>query len=569
MIEQDSTLFLREYHYPSLELLNLSNDMSGDNITDELKNTAYTIIDTLKSFGIQTRIVDICRGTAITRYELQPAAGVQISKITRLANDIALNLASSNVTIAQVPGKAVIGVDIPNKVMKIVPIRNVIDSFEVKKADTYAPIALGKDILGNSIVADIAEMRHVLIAGTVGSGKSICIKSIILSLIYKSSPDDVKLLLIDPKVIELSPFNGLPHLLIPVVTDIRKAAGALVWAVTEMHNRYRLFKENQVRDLNNYNRLSLTRNNFTPLPRIIIVLDEFSDLMLSDCVEIEESINLLAQLGAASGMHLVIATQHLSKGMITEAIKANIPSRIAFAVSTQAESRTILGMDGAEKLLGRGDMLFNPIGTAKPMRVQSCFVSDTEIEQVVNFVQQGNAAVYGQKNVENTDQKKCYMGDGFDEEDEMLPHAIECVVQAGQASTSQLQRRLKLGYARAARIIDQLEEKGIVGPFEGSKPRQVLISMERWVEIGYAVHKDKELLDLQTQPDQPKVTLSQRKEVIETGKTVDIAIESACLRLCCKREQCEWEILEQPKKGFWRLKNTPAKVRVLYETKEP
>ena len=555
-------------------MLNLSKAVSVNDVTDELKNNAQILVDTLESFGVQTRITDISRGPSMTRYEIQPASGVKISKIIGLAGEIAFNLASSNVNIAPIPNKAVIGVDVPNKVVSIVNIREVIDTPEFRRPEFSLPVALGKDITGNAVIADIAQMPHTLIAGSTGSGKSVCINSIIISLLYRSSPEDVKLLMVDPKVVEFGVYNGIPHLLAPVVTDPKKAAGALNWAVVEMMRRYKEFADHSVRDLSGYNRLASENEELEPMPKIVIIIDELADLMMAAPNEVEDSICRLAQMGRVAGIHLVIATQQLIKNVITDTIKASIPSRIAFAVPTQADSRTILGVDGAEKLLGRGDMLFYPVASGGPIRVQGCFVSHDEGKMVAAFIKGNERDTLYQLIMGENDHKAVaeQIGgdDGFDEEDEMLPQAIECVLETGLASTSLLQRRLKLGYARAARIIDQLEQKGIIGPFEGSKPRQVLISKERWYEMRLlgatsAVHKDMGSHNIKSQPAQPRVTPSQRNEVIETGKTVDIAIESACLRLGCKREQCRWEIFEQPQKGFLGLKNTPAKVRVWYE----
>lgn len=481
------------YQKPPVNLLKLPKAVNSGDVTDELKQNAQILVDTLKSFGVQTRITDICRGPAVTRYELQPSAGVKISKITGLADDIALNLASAGIRIeAPIPNKAAVGIEVPNKAVSVVSIRELIDSQEFKSAESSLSVALGRDIAGNITVADLGKMPHVLIAGSTGSGKSVCINSIIISLLFKSSPDEVKLLMVDPKVVELGVYNGIPHLLVPVVTDPKKAAGALNWAVVEMLRRYKEFADHSVRDLAGYNRLAEASEELKPMPKIVIIIDELADLMMAAPNDVEDAICRLAQMARAAGMHLVIATQRPSVDVITGVIKANIPSRVAFAVSSQVDSRTILDMGGAEKLLGRGDMLFYPVGAAKPQRVQGCFVTDTEVESVVEFVKAGEeTAAYDQQIVEEIDRQavaekgssKEDSGGGFDDEDEMLPQAIECVVEAGMASTSQLQRRLKLGYARAARIIDQLEERGIVGPFEGSKPRQVLISKDRWLEM--------------------------------------------------------------------------------------
>ncbi|MFV0401174.1 MAG: DNA translocase FtsK [Oscillospiraceae bacterium] len=483
------------YNYPPVSLLKQAKAPKDDNISAELRENAEKLISTLASFGVKATVTDVCRGPAVTRYELQPSAGVKISKITGLADDIALNLAAAGIRIeAPIPGKAAIGIEVPNRVVSTVSMKEIIDSEKFRTATSSLSVALGKDITGGITVADLAKMPHMLIAGATGSGKSVCINSLIVSLLYKSSPDEVKLLLVDPKVVELGIYNGIPHLLVPVVTDPKKAAGALAWAVSEMLNRYKTFAEHSVRDITGYNKLAATKDELEHMPKIVIIIDELADLMMAAPGEVEDSICRLAQMARAAGMHLVIATQRPSVDVITGVIKANIPSRVAFAVSSQVDSRTILDSGGAEKLLGRGDMLFYPVGSSKPTRIQGCFVSDSEVEQVVEYVKQREETEYDQNIVEEIDRhapqdKKGRGGNadsdggGFDEEDEMLPYAIDCVVEAGQASTSLLQRRLKLGYARAARIIDQLEEKGIVGPFEGSKPRQVLISKERLMEM--------------------------------------------------------------------------------------
>jgi len=480
-----------EYMFPSTSLLQLSAGPSGADVSEELKANAQILVDTLKSFGVQTRITEICRGPSVTRYELQPSAGVKISKITGLADDIALNLATAGIRIeAPIPNKAAVGVEVPNKTVSMVNIREILESSEFTTSQGVLTIALGKDIAGNIILADIGKMPHVLIAGSTGSGKSVCINSIIMSLLYRYSPEEVKLLMIDPKVVELGVYNGIPHLLVPVVTDPKKAAGALGWAVSEMMQRYKTFAAHSVKDLAGYNRLAKAREDIEPMPKIVIIIDELADLMMAAPSEVEDNICRLAQMARAAGMHLVIATQRPSVDVITGIIKANVPSRIAFAVSSQVDSRTILDMGGAEKLLGRGDMLFYPVGVSKPMRVQGCFVTEAEVESVVNFIKESVNADYDKAIMDDIERHAVISKKGAaadtengDEEDEMIPQAIECVVEAGQASTSQLQRRLKLGYARAARIIDQLEQKGIVGPFEGSKPRPVLISKERWMEM--------------------------------------------------------------------------------------
>lgn len=458
---------------------------------EELRQNAQRLVDTLQSFGVQTRIIDISRGPAVTRYELQPSAGVKISKITSLADDIALNLAAAGVRIeAPIPNKAAVGIEVPNRNIAPVTLREVIDSPKFSDAKSRISIALGRDITGNVTVADIARMPHLLIAGATGSGKSVCINSIIMSILYKAKPDEVKLLLVDPKVVELGVYNGLPHLVIPVVTDPKKAAGALGWAVAEMLSRYKLFAAHGARDINAFNKIAEDSPELEAMPHYVIVVDELSDLMMVAPAEVEDYICRLAQMARAAGMHLIIATQRPSVDVITGVIKANIPSRIAFAVSSQVDSRTILDMGGAEKLLGMGDMLFFPVGSAKPVRVQGCFVSDEEIERVVSFIRSAGTPEYDQQVLDEIDRhtpagksSASASEGGGEEEDEMLPAAIECVVEAGIASTSLLQRKCKLGYARAARLIDELEARGIVGPFEGSKPRQVLISKDRWMEM--------------------------------------------------------------------------------------
>ena len=484
-----------EYTPPPVELLNELPPPADDNLQEELRINAEKLVDTLRSFGVQTRIVDISRGPAVTRYELQPSAGVKISKITGLADDIALNLAASGVRIeAPIPNKPAVGIEVPNKVVSTVSIREVLDSDEFRSAKSKLSVALGRDIAGNITIADLAKMPHTLIAGATGSGKSVCINSLIVSILYKATPDEVKLLMVDPKMVELGIYNGIPHLLVPVVTDPKKAAGALAWAVNEMLNRYQMFKDYGVRDLAGFNRMAPEKGLKT-MPQIVIIIDELADLMMAAPGEVEDSIFRLAQMARAAGMYLVIATQRPSVDVITGVIKANIPSRIAFAVSSQIDSRTILDASGAEKLLGRGDMLYSPVGATKPLRVQGCFVTDGEVERIVTFIKDSmKKMTYDEKIIEEierqavTDKDKKKGGDkesggGFMDEDEMLPSAIECVVDMGQASTSLLQRKLKLGYARAARIMDMMEEKGIIGPYEGSKPRQVLISKERWIEM--------------------------------------------------------------------------------------
>ena len=482
------------YQFPPVSLLKIPENPDERGIEQELKTNASRLVQTLQSFGVQTRITDISRGPAVTRYELQPSAGVKISRITGLADDIALNLAAAGVRIeAPIPNKAAVGIEVPNKNVSVVGIRDIIDTNKFVDAKSKLSFAIGKNIDGQIAIGDIGKMPHVLIAGATGSGKSVCINSIIISLIYKSSPEDVRLLMIDPKVVELGVYNGIPHLLVPVVTDPRKAAGALNWAVTEMLNRYKLFADSGVRDLKGYNDLANSTENMKPLPQIVIIIDELADLMMAAPREVEDAICRLAQMARAAGMHLVIATQRPSVDVITGVIKANIPSRIAFAVSSQVDSRTILDTSGAEKLLGRGDMLYSPVGTSKPIRIQGCFVSDKEVEAVVEFIKSGKVVEYDEKIIEEIDRRATSekndskggggSNDDGDDEDPMITEAIECVVEAGQASTSLLQRRLRLGYARAARIIDQMEQRGIVGPFEGSKPREVRITKQQWFEM--------------------------------------------------------------------------------------
>ncbi|MBQ2676850.1 MAG: DNA translocase FtsK 4TM domain-containing protein [Clostridia bacterium] len=481
------------YRYPPVSLLNRNIGANSAQIGDELKANAEKLVNTLKSFGVETRIINISRGPAVTRYELQPSAGVKISKITNLADDIALNLAASAVRIeAPIPNKSAVGIEIPNKLTSVVSMSEIVESAAFTSQKSKLTAALGKDISGNIATCDIAKMPHMLIAGSTGSGKSVCINSIIISLLYKASPDEVKLLMIDPKVVELGVYNGIPHLLVPVVTDPRKAAGALGWAVTEMLKRYKIFADNSVRDLASYNSLCKERDDLNPMPQIVIVIDELADLMMAAPNEVEDSICRLAQMARAAGMHLLIATQRPSVDVITGIIKANIPSRIAFAVSSQVDSRTILDMGGAEKLMGKGDMLYFPIGMSKPLRVQGCFVSDKEINAVVDFIKNSaETNEYDQEVISEIEkqavvEKKGRASEDSDSDggdgDERLNDAIEVVVEAGIASTSLLQRKLKLGYARAARIIDEMEEKGIVGPFEGSKPRKVLITKQQWLE---------------------------------------------------------------------------------------
>lgn len=483
------------YQFPPLDCLRKGTKSSSSVDSEELKQNASTLVSTLKSFGVETKVIDISRGPSVTRYELKPSAGVKISRITNLADDIALNLAASGVRIeAPIPNKAAVGIEIPNRNREVVTAREIIDTNQFRLAKSKLNVALGKDITGNVTCADLSKMPHLLIAGTTGSGKSVCVNSMIISILYNARPDEVKLLMIDPKKVEFTVYNGIPHLLVPVVTDPRKASGALNWAVSEMLNRYKLFSQANVRDMKGYNKLCENTPDMKKLPHIVIFIDELSDLMMAAPNEVEDSICRLAQMARAAGMHLVIATQRPSVDVITGLIKANIPSRIALTVSSQIDSRTILDSAGAEKLLGNGDMLFNPIGAAKPIRVQGCFLTDEEVESVVDFIKSQESANYDEEVNEeierqaaaDTSKKKGGSSDfteGGEEEDEMLSKAIEVVVEAQMASTTLLQRKLRLGYARAARLVDTLEERGIVGPFEGSKPRKVLMTKQQWMEM--------------------------------------------------------------------------------------
>ena len=482
-----------QYQYPSIELFERAPDEGDPGAEDELKATAQKLVDTLESFGVRTRVLDISRGPSVTRYEVQPMAGVKISRITSLADDIALNLAVADVRMeAPIPGKPAVGIEVPNHKKTPVYIRSVFESQSFLRMTSPLGIALGKDIAGVAQVADLCKMPHLLIAGSTGSGKSVCVNSIIMSLLFRSSPEDVKLLLIDPKVVELAEYNGIPHLLMPVVTEPRKAAGALGGAVQEMERRYHLFAENNVRDIKSFNKLAANDPNLEKMPYIAIIIDELADLMMVVGKDVEDSICRIAQKARAAGMHLIVATQRPSVDVITGLIKANIPSRIAFAVSSQVDSRTILDGAGAEKLLGMGDMLFMPVGAPKPTRIQGTFVRDEEISRVLDFIKKSATVQYDEAMIEAMekhaiqDGKKGSGSADSDEEggsDPMLKQAVEVVIDAGQASTSLLQRRCKLGYARAARIMDEMEEKGIIGPYEGAKPRAVLISRQQWLEM--------------------------------------------------------------------------------------
>ena len=498
-IEQELAQGEEAYRYPPITLL---EENHADNCTEvgaELRNNSRRLAEALRSFGVDAAAGDVVHGPSVTRYEFTLEQGVKLSKITNLSDDIALALGASGVRVAPVPNKiSVVGIEVPNRTVTAVRIRDVIESREFTRHPSSVAFAVGKDIGGNNIVGNIAKLPHVLIAGTTGSGKSVCTNSLIVSILYKSTPDEVRFIMVDPKMVELAPYNGIPHLLIPVVTDPKKAAGALQWAVFEMMKRYKMFSEKGVKDLAGYNALAEVDEDVKKLPTVVVVIDELADLMLVAAKEVEESICRVAQMGRAAGMHLVIATQRPSADVITGLMKANIPSRIAFAVASSMESRIILDTPGAEKLVGKGDMLYAPLGDSKPTRVQGCFITPEEIERVVAFVKDAaGEAHYDQDVIEKiqqavdakSDKGKAAPTDGAadgDDGDELLPAAVEVVLETGQASVSMLQRRLKLGYSRAARLVDQMEERGYVGPFEGSKPRQLLITREKWQELQMA-----------------------------------------------------------------------------------
>lgn len=479
------------YQFPPLELLRSGDGKSVDG-TEEMRLNTARLNDTLASFGIDAHIINVVRGPSVTRYELELDRGVKLSKITSLADDIALSLGASGVRISAIPDKiSVVGVEVPNKLVTSVLLRDVISSEPFQKNKSPISFAVGKDIGGASIVGDIAKLPHMLIAGTTGSGKSVCMNSLIVSLLYKASPEQVRLIMIDPKMVELGVYSGIPHLLIPVVTDPKKAAGSLQWAVTEMMRRYRMMASAGVRELDSYNQTAAHNDELETMPQIVVVIDELADLMLVAAKEVEESICRIAQMGRAAGIHLVIATQRPSADVITGLMKANIPSRIAFAVASAMESRIILDAQGAEKLVGKGDMLYAPLGQGKPKRVQGCFVSDDEVRKVAEFIAKDATANYDHNVMEEIEKhasqdKKSAPEAAEDtpaaggDHDELLPQAVEIILETKQASVSMLQRRLKLGYARAARIVDEMEELGIVGPFSGSKPRELLITKEEW-----------------------------------------------------------------------------------------
>ena len=488
-IDHAITVEDENYEFPPMSLMERgSNKSKGGKKT--VTETASKLQKTLYNFGVSAKVEKVSVGPSITRYELKPADGVRVSKIANLADDIALNLAAESIRIeAPIPGKQAVGIEIPNRENEIVHLRDILESDAFEDAESKLTMALGKDVAGEAVVTDIAKMPHVLIAGSTGSGKSVCINTLITSIVYKAKPSEVKMVMIDPKVVELSVYNGIPHLLVPVVTDPKKAAGTLEWAVQEMVKRYSLFAQKGVRDIKGYNSmLSKADGEVTEkLPQIVIIIDELADLMMVASKEVEDAICRLAQMARAAGMHLVIATQRPSVDVITGIIKANIPSRIAFAVSSGVDSRTILDMNGAEKLLGKGDMLFAPVGASKPTRIQGAFVSDKEVEKIVDFLKANGEATYNEDIMETIERNgksdKEIDEESDDDADERLMEAIDEVVNAGQASTSFIQRRLKVGYARAGRIIDQMAERGIVSGYEGSKPRQVLITKERWEEL--------------------------------------------------------------------------------------
>ena len=486
------------YRYPPITLLDENTDDNHQEVGAELRLNSQRLASALASFGVDAHPGEVVHGPSVTRYEFTLDQGVKLSKLTNLSDDIALALGATGVRIAPIPGKiSAVGIEVPNKAVTAVRIRDVIESREFTNHPSTVAFAVGKDIGGSAIVGNIARLPHVLIAGTTGSGKSVCTNSLIVSLLYKSTPDEVRFIMVDPKMVELAPYNGIPHLLIPVVTDPKKAAGALQWAVYEMMKRYKMFSERGVKDLAGFNALCESDPELKKLPTVVVVIDELADLMLVAAKEVEESICRVAQMGRAAGMHLVIATQRPSSDVITGLMKANIPSRIAFAVASSLESRIILDTTGAEKLVGKGDMLYFPLGNQKPTRVQGCFITPEEIERVVNFVKESGTADYSDEVMEKIEEVMKQSdksggkssggsapapdeGEGCDE---LLGAAVEVILETGQASVSMLQRRLKLGYSRAARLVDQMEERGIVGPFEGSKPRQLLITKEQWQEL--------------------------------------------------------------------------------------
>ncbi|MCI8545725.1 MAG: DNA translocase FtsK [Clostridia bacterium] len=495
---QTHTVDDENYEMPPVNLLSQAAGKVAKGSKKVLTDTATKLQKTLYSFGVSAKVENVSVGPVITRYELKPAEGVRVSKIAKLSDDIALNLAAESIRIeAPIPGKQAVGIEIPNKEKETVALRDIIDSDDFNESKSKLSFALGKSVSGENVVTDIAKMPHVLIAGSTGSGKSVCINTLITSILYKAKPSEVKLIMVDPKVVELSVYNGIPHLLIPVVTDPKKAAGALAWAVQEMVNRYSLFAQKNVRDIKGYNAALEKEGIDETMPQIVIIVDELADLMMVSPKDVEDAICRLAQMARAAGMHLVIATQRPSVDVITGIIKANIPSRIAFAVSSQVDSRTILDSMGAEKLLGKGDMLFYPSGASKATRVQGAFISDGDVEKIVDFLKKDGETVYNEDILEtiekaNNSDRELEENSEDDEADPFLPEAIEAVIEIGSASASLIQRRFKVGYARAGRIIDQMEARGIISGYQGSKPREVLMSKERWQELKMAPNNDTE-----------------------------------------------------------------------------
>ncbi len=511
-IEKNKDTEHKSYLYPPLDLLKAPGKEKAKAAHEELEGTLSRLASVLSSFGVDGHVTGAVQGPSVTRYDVALEQGVRLNKLTNLADDVALALGVSSVRIAPVPDQiSVVGIEVPNRTVIPVPIREVLDTPDFRRHKSSAAFSVGKDISGSYIIGDCATLPHLLIAGTTGSGKSVCINSLIVSMLYKSTPEELKLIMVDPKMVELGGYNGIPHLLIPVVTDPKKAAGALQWAVSQMMKRYRLFAEAGVRDLAGYNQWA-RKNDREALAKVVIVIDELADLMLVAAKEVEESICRVAQMGRASGMHLVIATQRPSADVITGLMKANIPSRIAFAVASSLESRIILDQTGAEKLVGKGDMLWYPLGSGKPRRVQGCFISDEEVASVVEKVKENATAQYDDEILEQIEQHVSESekkgkgsgsggfpgGEGPEGRDELFNEAVEVTLDLGQASVSMLQRRLKLGYARAARLVDQMEQEGIVGPFEGSKPRQLLITKEQWAALqggGENLPVEEELFD--------------------------------------------------------------------------
>ena len=492
------------YEFPAFDLL--GKPKAGEVFDKKaIHATAVKLQKTLASFGVEAKVTNITKGPTVTRYELTPSTGVKVSKIVNLSDDIALNLAAKSIRIeAPIPGKAAVGIEVPNSAAESVFLREVIESDEFQKHKSKLAFSLGKDAAGDIVVGDIAKMPHTLIAGSTGSGKSVCINSLIVSILYKAKPSEVKMILIDPKMVELSGYNGIPHLLIPVVTDPKKAAGALNWAVQEMVNRYKLFADKGVKDIKGYNAVMQKEEDGAKLPQIVIIVDELADLMMVAPNDVEDAICRLAQMARAAGMHLVIATQRPSVDVITGIIKANIPSRIAFTVSSQVDSRTILDMAGAEKLLGKGDMLYFPVGETKPHRIQGAFISEKEIENIVEEIKKNSESTYSEAIIEsiekaNTSGKNGDASDTEDDADPILNDAIELVIDMGQASASMLQRRFKIGYSRAGRIVDQMEARGLISGYEGSKPRQVLISKSEWQELKLGVSSNNSDTDSSSQ----------------------------------------------------------------------